>query len=446
MVWFVASYAGSVLGVLALNAAAGRWLGPDDFGFFVVTLTAAGLLSQVGLVGSHRSGLREVARLRDADDPPAMVVLRNGVRAVCLTTLPLAGLVAGAGAWFLTADADPAEQWGLAVALVVLVVLGGQQQLWANYVRGLGHIRFASLLEGRSGGALVAGLQAVCVVLVWTLAPRWGLAGAVGAVATGFLLPTTAAWLVVRRRWRGLVGARPRLWHDLRTTLGRDWRFLSAQVATFLNGTTEIWLAGLLLSAVDTSMFSAGQRLALLLVLPLTALQVVLAPVVARARTTGVTPGSGAGTGRGSELERLVRTGATVATGLALVLALPIVVAPGHVVELVYGDGFSRAVPVLLLVSVGSLGNVATGMAGTTLSMLGREDVAARVQWSGVVLRVALGVPAALVGGLVGLSGSALLVSSIVFTVMWWRSRRALGIATHVTLRPELSLLRRTAG
>lgn len=437
MVWFVASYAGSVLGVLALNAAAGRWLGPDDFGFFVVTLTAAGLLSQVGLVGSHRSGLREVARLRDVDDPPAMVVLRNGVRAVCLTTLPLAGLVAGTAAWFLTVDAPLAERLALAVALAVLVVLGGQQQLWANYVRGLGHVRFASLLEGRSGGALVAGLQALCVVLVWVLVPGWGLAGAVGAVAAGFLVPTTSAWLVVRHRWRGLVGPRPRLWRDLRTTVGRDWRFLSAQVATFLNGTTEIWLAGLLLTAVDTSMFSAGQRLALLLVLPLTALQVVLAPVVARAR---------AGVGERSELERLVRTGASVATVLALVLALPVAVAPGLVVELVFGDGFSRAVPVLLLVSLGSLGNVASGMAGTTLSMLGREDVAARVQWSGVVLRVALGVPAALAGGLLGLTISALLVSTIVPTVMWWRSRRALGIATHVTLRPELSLLRRTAG
>ncbi|WP_299057095.1 lipopolysaccharide biosynthesis protein [uncultured Nocardioides sp.] len=437
MVWFVASYAGSVLGVLALNAAAGRWLGPDDFGFFVVTLTAAGLLSQVGLVGSHRSGLREVARLRDADDPPAMVVLRNGVRVVCLTTLPLAGLVAGTAAWFLTAGDPPAERLALAVALAVLVVLGGQQQLWANYVRGLGHVRFASLLEGRSGGALVAALQALCVVLVWVLVPGWGLAGAVGAVAAGFLVPTTSAWLVVRHRWHGLVGPPPRLWRDLRRTVGRDWRFLSAQVATFLNGTTEIWLAGLLLTAVDTSMFSAGQRLALLLVLPLTALQVVLAPVVARAR---------AGATERSELERLVRTGATVATALALVLALPIMVAPGLVVGLVFGDGFSRAVPVLLLVSLGSLGNVASGMAGTTLSMLGREDVAARVQWTGVVLRVGLGVPAALVGGLLGLTISALLVSSIVPTVMWWRSRRALGIATHVTLRPELSLLRRTAG
>ncbi|WP_432476756.1 lipopolysaccharide biosynthesis protein [Nocardioides sp. GXQ0305] len=437
MVWFAASYAGAVLGFLGVNAAAGRWLGPDDFGFFIGTLAAAGLLSQLGLVGSHRSGLREVARLRDVDDPEAMAVLRNGVRAVSLTTLPLAALAGAAGVWFAADDAGTPTRVALAVALLLLVVLGGQQQLWANYVRGLGHVRFASMLEGRSGGALVAGLQAACVFVAWWAAPQWGLAGALLAVAVGFVVPVVSARAVVRRRWRGLSGPEPRLWRDLRLTVRRDWRFLSAQVATFLNLSTEIWIAGLLLTPVDTSMFSAGQRLALLLVLPLTALQVVLAPVVARAAAAHLDDNS---------LERLLRTGATVATALSVTLALPLFVAPGPVIELVYGPGFSAAVPVLVLVSLGSLGNVATGMAGTTLSMLGREDVAAKVQWQGAVLRWVVGVPAALTFGLPGLTVSALIVSAFVFTVMWWRTRRAVGVATHVTLRPELSLLRRTPG
>jgi O-antigen/teichoic acid export membrane protein len=437
MVWFVLSYAGAVLGFLGVNAAAGRWLGPQDFGFFVAALAASGLLAQVGLVGSHRSGLREVARLRDQDDPAAMAVLRNGVRAVSLTTLPLLGLIGGLGAWLLSDGENAATRAALASVVVALVVLGGQQQLWANYVRGLGHVRFASLLEGRSGGALVATLQATLVALAWWLIPGYGLAGALAAVAAGYVVPVVAARAVVRRRWRGLAGPRPKLWRDLRLTVRRDWRFLSAQVATFLNTSTEIWLASLLLVSVDASMFSAGQRLALLLVLPLTALQVVFAPVIARASAASIADRS---------MERLLRTGATVATGMTLLLALPIVVAPGMVVDLVYGSGFGGAVPVLLLVSIASVGNVTTGMAGTALSMLGREDVAARVQWAGALLRVALGIPAAALAGLMGLTLSALTVSVFVFTLMWWSARRTVGISTHATLRPELSILSRTSG
>jgi O-antigen/teichoic acid export membrane protein len=437
MAWFVASYAGAVLGFLGLNAVAGRWLGPTEFGFFVATIAATGLLGQIGLVGSHRSGLREVARLRDQDDPEAMAVLRNGVRAVNLTTLPAAGLIGGAGAWFLTSGQPTWTRIAVSGCVALLVVLCGQQQLWANYARGLGLVRFASLLEGRSGGALVAGLQAAAVLAAWQLFPSWGLPGALAGVAVGFAVPVVLARHQVRRRWRNLDQPRPHLLRDVRRTVRRDWRFLSVQVATYLNVNTEIWIAAVLLSSFDTSMYTAGQRLAQLLVLPLTALQVVFAPVIARMAVRGRD---------NVPLEGLLRTGASAATLLTVLLALPMVVAPGLLLEVVFGSAFRSATPVMLLLAVGFFGNVATGLAGTALSMMGREGVAAQVQWSGASLRVALGVPAALLGGLLGLTLSAMTVSIFVFTTMWFRARREVGLYTHATLRPEVHLLRRTAG
>ncbi len=437
MVWFAVSYAGAVLGYLGLNAVAGRWLGPAEFGYFVTALTVTGLLGQIGLVGVHRSGLREVARLRDQSDPAAMAALRNGLRAVSLTTLPLTALISGVGAWLLAREEATTTRAGLAIGVALLVVLGGQQKLWANYLRGLGHVRFASLFEGRSGGALVGGLQAGLVLLVWQLFPGWGLAGSLLAVAVGYAGPVVVARHVVRRQWRDLHEPRPRLLRDLRLTVRRDWRFLSLQVAAYLNVNTEIWIAAIVLSSVDTSMYTAGQRLALLLVLPLTALQVVFAPVIARMAVGG----------EGMDpLERLLRTGASAATLLTAVLALPMVVAPGLLLDVVLGPGFRDAVPVLLLLCVGSFGNVATGLAGTTLSMMGREGVAAQVQWSGALLRVGLGVPAGLLGGLIGLTLSAVVVSILVFMALWLATRRTVGLFTHATLRPEPSLLRRTAG
>ncbi len=434
------------MGVLVINMVAGRWLGPRDFGVFVTALTASALLGQVGLLGSHRSGLREVARLRDSDDREAMAVLRNGVRAVSLTSLPLAGLVGAVGAWVVQPGEAVLPRLLASLAVAALVVLGGQQQLWANYVRGLGHTRFASLLEGRSGGALVAALQALCMGLAWVIAPDAGVGGALLAVAAGFLVPVLAARRVVHRRWRGLGGPAPHLRRDLAHTARRDWRFLSAQVAAFLNVSVELWIATLLLARVDASMFSAGQRLALLLLLPLTAMQVVLAPVIAR---DGSPDGAPEGPHDGPpppSLERIVRTATTAATVVALLLALPLVVAPGAVIRILYGEGFGGAVPVMLLLAVGTLGNVATGVAGTALSMQGQERVAAWVQWSGAILRVALGVPAALLFGLHGLTLSALTVAVFVFTVMWWAAHRVLGLYTHCTIRPDFSLLRRTTG
>lgn len=437
MAWFLGSYLVAVLGYLALNAIAGRWLGTSDFGYFVVVLTVTGLLAQIGLVGVHRSGLREAARIRGSADVEAVAGLRNGVRAVLLTALPLTALVSAVVTYFVTADEEPTTRLALAATVGALVVLGGHQKLWANYLRGFGYVRLAGLIEGRSGGALVAGGQALLLLLGWLLLPGWGLTGALVAVAAGYAVPVLVARRVVGRHWGAAVGEPPKVVRDLRATVSRDWRFVSVQVATYLNVNVEVWVAAAVLSAVDTSMFTAALRLTMLLVLPMTAIQVVFAPAVARLTHQPE---------QQARVQTLLRTGATIAASMTLVLWLPMLVAPGFVLEVVYGPGFRDGALVLVLLSVGFIVNVLMGLAGTTLSMAGREGVGAQVQWAGVVLRLLLVAPAALLGGVEALAVVASAISALVFVAMWFRTRQVLGVMTHVTLRPDLRLLRRTAG
>jgi O-antigen/teichoic acid export membrane protein len=434
IIWFGASYAATICGYLGLNAVAGRWLGPADFGQFVVVLTATGLLGQLGLVGVHRSGLRGAARLEGEDDRHALVRLRNGVRAVHLTTLPFVSALGVVGAWVLSAEETTPVRLTLSCSVGVLVLLTGQQKVWANYLRGFGHYRLASLVEGRSGGALVAVSQAGLALALWRLFPALGLAGVLGAVAAGYAIPVLAARQVVRAHWRHQPGDQaPQLIADMRAVIRRDWRFLSVQIAVFLNISVEVWIAALLLDAVDTSMYTAGLRLAQLLILPMTAIQVVFSPTIARLMVQE---------DRQRHVERILRTGATLASLLTVAVAVPMVVAPELVLDLVYGPGFGAAVPVLLLLLLGFVVNALMGLAGTTLSMSGLEGLSARVQWAGVVARVVLGTAAAFLGGVVALAAASTLVSAFVFTAMWWITRRRLGVSTHITARPSLGLLR----
>jgi O-antigen/teichoic acid export membrane protein len=434
MVWFSASYGVAILGYLGVSAVGGRWLGPESFGHFVVALNVTGLVAQFGLGGVNRSGLREAARLRDAGDADAMGTLRNGVRAVLLTLLPFAAIVTSVVVWFTT-DVHGGTRLALALSMGALVLLNGHQKVWANYLRGLGYVRLASLVEGRSGGALVASLQALLMLGVWVLLPDSGLTGALVAVAIGFAVPVLWARQVVHAHWSATVGPAPSLIRDLRATLRRDWRFVSVQVATYLNISIELWLAALVLSRTDTSMFSAGLRMAQLLMLPMTALQVVFAPALARLTHDA---------SRRHAAERLLRTGATVAFVLTMGVLLPMLVAPHLVVRVVYGPGFADAVPLLLLLCIGFVVNVLMGLSGTTLSMAGREGVGAKVQWVGVGLRCLLAYPAAKWGGAAWLAAEASLVSSFVFIFMWVRTRQVLGVSTHVTVRPDLQVLRQT--
>ena len=434
MVWFALSYGVAILGYLVLNAAASRLLGPTDFGYFVIAITVTTLIGQIGLLGVHRSGLREAARM-DLSDVEGLAQLRRGVRAVSLVTLPLVSVVSAVVTYFIVDPSSVVDRWATSVGLGVLVFLSGQQKIWANYLRGFGQVRFASLLEGRSGGTLVSVLQSVFVVAVWLLAPETGLAGALCATAVGFAIPVLWARSRTVAVWRH-VSVSGNVFRDVSVVLRRDWRFTSNQAATYLNSTIELWLVGLVLTSWATSQFGAAQRLSMLLVIPLTSLQVVFAPVVSRLLVRD----------DDQRLEPLLRTGATMATAATATFWLPMLLIPGPLLGWVFGGSFSEAAPLLMLLTVGNIANVLVGLAGTVLIMSHHEGVVARVQWSGVVARVVLGLLAARLFGAVGVAASAAAVTVVLFAAMWFTTRRRMGLSTHLTLRPNFRLIKTTAG
>ncbi len=434
LVWFAISYGVAIGGYLLLNASASRLLSPALFGYFVVAMTAATVVGQLGLMGVHRAGLREAARLAEGDDE-GLLLLRRGVRAVLELALPLASIVSGAVAFALADGESTTERWLVGIGMALMVMLGGQQKLWANYLRGFGDIRFASLLEGRSGGALVAALQAIGLLALLQWRPEAGLGGALIVVAVGFALPVLGAARRVTRRWRH-VRPRGHVFTDFSLVLRRDWRFATIHVAAYLNATVEIWIAGLILTSLDTSLYSAAQRLALLLAVPLTSIQVVFAPVTARMLASGDL----------RKLERLLRTGATIAALVTAVAWVPMLLAPATLLDVVYGSGFDGASTVLFLLTVGSIANVLSGLCGTALTMSHHEGSVAAVQVVACVTRIVVGVVAAVIWGLDGLGVAAAVVTVSMYFAMWRLARARLGLRTELTLRPRLGLVRRTLG
>lgn len=430
VIWFAFSYGGAMLGYLAVNAFAARLL-DERFGYFVIALTVSTVLGQLALVGVHRGGLREAARLRP-DDLDGLRELRRGVRAVSWLTLPAAGVATALVTFALLDDADPRSRWAIALGMGALVWLSGQQKLWASYLRGFGQVRLASLLEGRSGGVLVSAGQGLLVGAVLLFFAEWGLGGALGALAVGYAIPVTVAWRRGARLWRH-VEASGALFRDLYIVVRRHWRFASNLLGGYLNSVVEIWIAGLVLTTVETSLFSAAQRLSVLLAVPLISLGVVFSPVVSRLFGHD-----------DRRLEKLLRTAATLAAALTAVVLLPMLLLPAPLLVAVYGQEFAAAAPVLVLLAFGSLANVLSGLCGTVLTMSRHENVVWVVQWMAVVVRLAAGAVAATLFGAEGLGASAAVVTAGLYATLWLLARRRTGLRTHLTLRPSLGLLRET--
>jgi len=435
--WFVASYGIALIGYLAVNAIAGRFLGPGLFGYFVLAMTTAVIVGQLALIGVHRSGLREAAKLRDRARTDGDILelqrLVGGARAVTWVSLPVAAVVCGAVAVALAHDG--AEGMEVGAALTVMVWLAGQQILLSQYLRGFGQVRLASLLEGRSGGALVAALQAASLFAVWRLWPSSGLVGAFSAVSLGYVVPVIVGRWALRGVFREGRASRS-LVADLRQTLRNDWRFASNQLATYLNSTMELWVASAILASASVSLFGAASRLGMVIMIPMTSLQVVFSPVVARMLASG----------EGTVLQRVIRSGATMATTVSALLWLPMLVIPSLLLGSLFGSGFRSASTVLVLLTVGILPSVVTGNSGTVLTMSHHEGVMASLQWTTAVVRTVGAVVAGSVWGLTGLGVSAAVATAILGLGSWWLAHARTGIWTHATFHPELALLRRTQG
>jgi O-antigen/teichoic acid export membrane protein len=331
----------------------------------------------------------------------------------------------------------PGGEAGIIAAALsgILVYESGYQLLSANFLRGLGHLKTASLLSGRSGGSLVAIVQAACVGVVAWVAPHSGVTGLLLGVVAGYFAPLCFVWWVLNRSWPDSDEPHhtlPELWGVVK----RDWRFTFSQSGGYLNSNVELWLGGAVLTAGGTSLFAASQRLARLVVIPASSMSTVFSPAVARLASAGDR----------TQLQILIRTAASVTTAVTAVVWLPMVVAPELVLHTVFGAGFGAAALTLVLVTTGYLLNAVSGMSGTTLSMSHHEGDLAKITWIVVATRVVSGVVCANFWGITGLAASSLAISAVYYMANWVAARHRLSISTHATLRPNLSIITRIAG
>jgi O-antigen/teichoic acid export membrane protein len=185
----------------------------------------------------------------------------------------------------------------------------------------------------------------------------------------------------------------------------------------------DVWLAATFLNDHDVGVYAATSRLVLLVVFPLHICNVVLTPVVARLHSRG----------KRTELERVLRLGATAAAVPTLVIVAVLLAGGDFVLDLVYGDVYRQGAAVLAVLACGQLVNALVGACGQALLMTGHQRLMMTVTAASGVLFVGGGALATWWLGSLGLAAASAITTAGRNLVLWRLARSRLGVRTEAT-------------
>lgn len=407
---------GGVLVALANAAVVARQVGIESFGTYAVALGGATIAAFGGAAGTNRWILRTISPLRAAGREAEIRGAILGAASVLRTTVPIFTAVAILVTWALSQDAMLAASVGGVTAALAL------QQFVCDCLRGMGRVRLAACMDGRSGGPCATFVHTLLLLLPFMPLAQDGtnvsLPLAVFAMSVSGATFLGAA--VLKRDLRSRMSG-PALKVPLATCVA----FAVTQVLLLAGAQADLSVAALTLHGEAVSALAIAQRAMILIALPLMAMQFVVAPHIAQASVSGDV----------KALEVMLRGNATLAAVPAVGLLLAMVAVPSSALEVVFGDGFSAARTPLLVLSVGQVANVVSGFCGVALSMTGRESSVLRITGVTLCVRVVLTISGSLLFGLSGLAVGSAVATAFMFAALWYSCRLNVGIKTHPLLK-----------
>jgi O-antigen/teichoic acid export membrane protein len=396
-----------------------RFLGSSGYGHYALAFAWASLLTTPALLGFNTFLVRSVSVYALREQWPLMkgllfranplVLLTSTAVALCGTVIALTWL-------------SPSFRGPVCVAMV-LVPITTLTLLRQGAMQALGRV-----VSGQLPEYLIRPLLIIIGVLALEFAGRRVLTPttALAANVAGVAIACMVGSVLLRRRLPQVVRS---VRAEFRT---REW--LRASLPMML--VAGVWMANayvstLVVGAIDgpraAGVYSVVQKGAEVTVLMLTAVNVSLAPAVARLYASHDLQG----------LEHTTEQMARAALWASLPIAVAFMAFP-HTYLGLFGAGFQTGAAALTILAVGQLVNAAAGPSGNVLIMTGNERVAVRGVAAGLAVNLVLAVvlvpPLGVTGGAIAFATSLAFWNAALVTL----ARRRLAI--NVTPLSRLSM------
>lgn len=356
-------HAASIGLVMIVNILAGRLLGPEKYGIYTYSLSLVMLMSMLSQFGMNTAITRKVSAYNTNGEPQLRNRFLGFVFALALgLSLSLALVAFLALRWSSIGDKEPLLYATLTIGCLV-VPLFALNPLLSGVLRGFKKVIPAYIfLEFFRPGLLVCVL-AVFFVAGQQLDPQLMLI--LNGMALSFAI--FGSFLYIKTKLDVKMTFR------VREENRRDWVKMSTEflVITLLSkmifeaGTVII---GTFVGTTEAGYFFIATRTASLLTFVLHASNGVLGPMISQKFEKHDAAG----------MEHLYRLSLRFSIVASLLLAIGLVLGGEWVLGL-FGEGFIVAYPLLLVLTIGQLGNAFVGSTGLILNMTGNQRLSVKI-------------------------------------------------------------------
>lgn len=405
---------GMVVGFL-VGVQLARGLGVAGYGYYGIAMAVVSLVTIPGALGIPRLVTREVAAAEARKDFAALFGVLRWADRTCWRTsaaIALAVAIGAAIAWRLSSA-------GLALAILLgapMIPLLPLSAIRGGALRGLHHV-----VLGQISNTFLRPL-AMSVMLFAIFLAGFRI-GAPLAMALNSL--TALGALVLTDRWLASRLPEPRV--EASTSNSRGWLASSipmalADAVQTLQQQLSVLVLGLVAAPAVVGLFRVSISSLPVLAVPITVVNLVVLPMFARLHAEG----------DDARLQKLVTATALIRFAGVLLLALPLIVAAGPLLGLVFGKGYVPAADTLRILAIGMTLNSAFGPNAALLNMTGHERRVTRAVSTSLAINIGV---MAILAPRWGGPGAA---TGILAGQIWWNSllwldaRRKLSIETSV--------------
>lgn len=298
------------------------------------------------------------------------------------------------------------------------------QQIIVETFRGLHDIKMASLFSGAISNFLM--VLVLCILFYlgkgdfYLVIKLFTLAAIISVIISAYILK------------RRLVILKKEKYNYNSDNIVKDaWPLWITSISVFILTYSDLWIVTYFLSKTDVALYGSSAKLLIILSLVVSLSYAVLPPIISEMNKRG-------------EFKKLQNVLRSFAFGNSLVVSpifLIIIIFPGYILELFFGESYIAASSVLIILSIGKIFNVITGMRGYVLILTGYGSLQMKISLFVGLLNIIFCCIGALYWGIVGVSLGAMSAMIIQCLLEMYAVKYKLGVWTHFSLLEFKNLL-----